>query len=74
MEFTSSSLHNFNFVERIKSLLSIKTKSFLNLKYSFCRPLFRPLDYVARGDRTTRPTLATPLAAIRISKKQALCL
>jgi len=74
MEFTSSFLNNLNFVERRNSSLSIKIKSFLNLKYSFCRPLFRPLDYAARGDRTTRPSLTTPLAAIRISNKQALCL
>ena len=34
MECTSSFLNNLNFVERRKSLLSFKTKSFLNLKYS----------------------------------------
>jgi hypothetical protein len=61
MEFTSSFLNNLNFVESRNSFISFKIKSFLNLKYAFCRPVFRPLDCAARGDCTIRPTLATPL-------------
>jgi hypothetical protein len=53
-------------------LLLFTIKSFPILKYSFFRPLFRPLDYAARADRATRPTLATPLATIKILKKEAL--
>jgi hypothetical protein len=53
-EFSLICIINFKFSERRKAGLLI-------LIISFCRPFYRPLGSVARGGRTTRPTLATPL-------------